>query len=353
MTLPGRKQVWRQRRPRRRRRCTTRTCPAAARCCARVDGRRAARRRRRAAGGRPRAVHRGAGAACRAPLRSLAPAGGPVVAGGHVARPGRAGRAGAGRLGRRGPARSLMGERLGVFGGTFDPPHVGHLVTAVNVRHELALDRVLLVVNDQPWQKLGTRDISPAEDRSPWSRPPWARWRGSRPAGVELDRGGMSYTADTLAALLDERRRPRAVRGARQRRRRRPADLGAGRRGPAAGHDRGRRPAGRPGERAAAGLVVAPGRGPPARGVEHRPAGPGGRRPAARLPADRRRDRRHRGAGPVPGAGGRDDRGVRPTGVAGAARRHGGGGGRRDPARRPAHRRAGGRPRDGPGGARA
>jgi nicotinate-nucleotide adenylyltransferase len=58
-----------------------------------------------------------------------------------------------------------MGERLGVFGGTFDPPHVGHLVTAVNVRHELALDRVLLVVNDQPWQKLGTRDITPAEDR--------------------------------------------------------------------------------------------------------------------------------------------------------------------------------------------
>jgi nicotinate-nucleotide adenylyltransferase len=40
-----------------------------------------------------------------------------------------------------------------VFGGTFDPPHVGHLVTAVNVRHALDLDVVLLVVARDPWQK--------------------------------------------------------------------------------------------------------------------------------------------------------------------------------------------------------
>src|SRR5690606_39800809 len=63
------------------------------------------------------------------------------------------------------PPMSDGGERLGIFGGTFDPPHVGHLVTAVNVRHEMRLDRVLLVVNHQPWQKLGTREISDAEDR--------------------------------------------------------------------------------------------------------------------------------------------------------------------------------------------
>ena len=40
-----------------------------------------------------------------------------------------------------------------MFGGTFDPPHVGHLVLAVNARHELALDRLLLVVANDPWQK--------------------------------------------------------------------------------------------------------------------------------------------------------------------------------------------------------
>ena len=58
-----------------------------------------------------------------------------------------------------------MGERIGIFGGTFDPPHVGHLAAAVNARHDLGLDRVLLVVNHVPWQKLGSRVISPAEDR--------------------------------------------------------------------------------------------------------------------------------------------------------------------------------------------
>src|SRR6188472_3343145 len=55
--------------------------------------------------------------------------------------------------------------RLGLFGGTFDPPHVGHLVTAVNVRYALRLDSVVLMVANSPWQKDGTRPISPAEDR--------------------------------------------------------------------------------------------------------------------------------------------------------------------------------------------
>jgi nicotinate-nucleotide adenylyltransferase len=55
--------------------------------------------------------------------------------------------------------------RIGLFGGTFDPPHVGHLVTAVNVMHALDLDRVILMVANVPWQKLGQRQITPSEDR--------------------------------------------------------------------------------------------------------------------------------------------------------------------------------------------
>jgi nicotinate-nucleotide adenylyltransferase len=98
-----------------------------------------------------------------------------------------------------------VGERLGVFGGTFDPPHVGHLVTAVNVRHELALDRVLLVVNAHPWQKLGTRDITPAADRLAMVAAAVGKVEGLEASAVELDRGGMSYTADTLDTLLAER----------------------------------------------------------------------------------------------------------------------------------------------------
>jgi nicotinate-nucleotide adenylyltransferase len=94
------------------------------------------------------------------------------------------------------------GERLGIFGGTFDPPHVGHLVTAVNVRYELSLDRVLLVVADRPWQKVGTRDISPADDRFAMVEAAVGDVEGLEASRIELDRGGMSFTADTLSALL-------------------------------------------------------------------------------------------------------------------------------------------------------
>ena len=55
---------------------------------------------------------------------------------------------------------------IGIFGGTFDPPHVGHLVTAVNVRHALGLDRVLLMVAHDPWQKTDERFVSPATPTS-------------------------------------------------------------------------------------------------------------------------------------------------------------------------------------------
>ena len=96
------------------------------------------------------------------------------------------------------------GERLGVFGGTFDPPHVGHLVTAVNVRHELALDRVLLVVSSVPWQKVGTREISAAAARLAMVEAAVADVEGLEASPIEVEAGGPSYTADTLAALHAE-----------------------------------------------------------------------------------------------------------------------------------------------------
>jgi len=97
-----------------------------------------------------------------------------------------------------------MGERLGIFGGTFDPPHVGHLVSAVNVRHELSLHRVLLVVNNLPWQKAGTRTVSPAKDRFAMVETAVVDVDGLEASRLELDAGGPSYTADTLATLLAE-----------------------------------------------------------------------------------------------------------------------------------------------------
>ncbi|MGK2928931.1 MAG: nicotinate-nicotinamide nucleotide adenylyltransferase, partial [Acidimicrobiales bacterium] len=87
------------------------------------------------------------------------------------------------------------GERIGVFGGTFDPPHVGHLVTAVNVRHALDLDRLLLVVANEPWQKVGSRPISAAADRLAMVEAAVAGVSGLEACAIEIERGGPSFTA--------------------------------------------------------------------------------------------------------------------------------------------------------------
>lgn len=95
-------------------------------------------------------------------------------------------------------------HRIGLFGGTFDPPHVGHLVTAVNVRHALALDVVVLMVANIPWQKEGTRRITSAEDRLAMVEAAVADVPGLVAGRHEIDHGGPSYTADTLAVLAAE-----------------------------------------------------------------------------------------------------------------------------------------------------
>jgi len=92
-------------------------------------------------------------------------------------------------------------ERIGVFGGTFDPVHVGHLVAAVNVRHDLGLDRVLLVVANSPWQKTGRRAVTPAEERYAVVRAAVEGVDGLEASRLEIDRGGTSYTVDTLEDL--------------------------------------------------------------------------------------------------------------------------------------------------------
>jgi nicotinate-nucleotide adenylyltransferase len=95
-------------------------------------------------------------------------------------------------------------RRVGLFGGTFDPPHVGHLVTAVNVRHALELDVVVLMVANVPWQKEGSRAITPAPDRLAMVEAAVRDVPGLVPGRVEIDHGGPSYTADTLAVLAGE-----------------------------------------------------------------------------------------------------------------------------------------------------
>ena len=96
--------------------------------------------------------------------------------------------------------------RVGLFGGTFDPPHLGHLVTAVNVRHVLKLDFVVLMVANDPWQKHGTREVARASDRLAMVQAAIAGVDGLLAGDDEITRGGPSYTADTLAVLHERYR---------------------------------------------------------------------------------------------------------------------------------------------------
>jgi nicotinate-nucleotide adenylyltransferase len=93
------------------------------------------------------------------------------------------------------------GQRLGIFGGTFDPIHVGHLVAAINAKHAVGLDRVVLMVANVPWQKTGTRVVSSAEDRLALVEAAVGDVPGLEASDMEIARGGVSYTADTLASM--------------------------------------------------------------------------------------------------------------------------------------------------------
>ena len=105
-----------------------------------------------------------------------------------------------------GPGPATAGERVGLFGGTFDPPHAGHLAAAAACLDALHLDRVLLVVANHPWQKVPDRAITPAEDRYELVAAAVQGVPGVEASRIEIDRGGPSYTVDTARALLDEAR---------------------------------------------------------------------------------------------------------------------------------------------------
>ena len=77
-------------------------------------------------------------------------------------------------------------------------------MAAVNVRHALRLDRVLLTVANVPWQKVGSRPLSPAEDRLAMVEAAVAEVEGLEASDLELVRGGDSYTVDTVEQLLAE-----------------------------------------------------------------------------------------------------------------------------------------------------
>ncbi|HUG42473.1 MAG TPA: nicotinate-nucleotide adenylyltransferase [Longimicrobiales bacterium] len=90
--------------------------------------------------------------------------------------------------------------RLGVFGGTFDPPHVGHLVVAQEVLHRLALDRLLVVPAAVPPHKRD-QPVTGGAVRLAMARAAMAALDRVEVSDLELRRDGPSYTVDTLRAL--------------------------------------------------------------------------------------------------------------------------------------------------------
>lgn len=96
-----------------------------------------------------------------------------------------------------------MGRRIAILGGTFDPPHFGHLALAEDVRFGLGAERVLLIPAAQ--QPFKTHDESaPAEHRLAMTRLAVAGEPGFDVSDLEIRRGGVSFTVDTLEQLRME-----------------------------------------------------------------------------------------------------------------------------------------------------
>jgi nicotinate-nucleotide adenylyltransferase len=92
--------------------------------------------------------------------------------------------------------------KLGIFGGTFDPPHVGHLLVASDAIDQLGLDRLVFIPTAIQPLKTGPRAVvAPAADRLAMT----VLLAGDDPRlsadAVEIDRGGLSFTIDTLSTL--------------------------------------------------------------------------------------------------------------------------------------------------------
>ena len=91
--------------------------------------------------------------------------------------------------------------KIGVFGGTFNPPHKGHLLAAEEAYKTLGLDRVLFLPAAQPPHKEVPEGTPDAQTRMELVRQAIAGLPWAEAEGLELEREGKSYTADTLCLL--------------------------------------------------------------------------------------------------------------------------------------------------------
>lgn len=92
-------------------------------------------------------------------------------------------------------------RRIGLMGGTFDPIHLGHLVTAEQARVDLGLAEVVFLPAGAPWQKSG--DITSPEHRYLMTVLATAANPNFSVSRLEIDAGGPSYTIDTLRRVRE------------------------------------------------------------------------------------------------------------------------------------------------------
>lgn len=92
--------------------------------------------------------------------------------------------------------------RIGVFGGSFDPVHLGHLIAAECCREQARLDRVIFMPAAVPPHKQDRR-LTPADDRVQMLRLAVGGHEAFTISTREIDRGGVSFTVDTLAQLRE------------------------------------------------------------------------------------------------------------------------------------------------------
>lgn len=97
-----------------------------------------------------------------------------------------------------------MPRRLGILGGTFDPPHLGHLAAALAVQTQVGLDEIVLMVANEPWQKVGDRQVTAVQVRWDMTDALVQGKSGLRADDREIRRGGPTFTVDTLEEILSE-----------------------------------------------------------------------------------------------------------------------------------------------------
>lgn len=95
-------------------------------------------------------------------------------------------------------------RRIGIFGGTFDPPHIGHLILAAEARDQLKLDCVLWVVTPDPPHKILRRQVSPLDVRLEMVSATIGDDPGFEISRIEIDRPGPHYSADTVELLAQQ-----------------------------------------------------------------------------------------------------------------------------------------------------